>query len=122
MDNNELKHYGVLGMKWGIRKDRGTSASRRRAKEKAKTKGWSKDAKEVHRIKSKKIPTLTNKELKAANERINLESKYRSLNRSNIAKGVALVVTANLAYTNFVTFYDNSSKLISIGKRFIDKG
>ena len=48
MDNNELKHYGVLGMKWGIRKDRGSSAARR----KAKTRGWSKDAKEVHRIKN----------------------------------------------------------------------
>lgn len=24
MDSNELKHYGVLGMKWGVRKDRKT--------------------------------------------------------------------------------------------------
>ena len=118
MDNNELKHYGVLGMKWGIRKDRSSSAARR----KAKTRGWSKDAKEVHRIKGKKVSALTNAELKKANERMNLERNYRNLNRSKIAKGLAFVVTANLAYTNFSTFYNNSSKLISIGKKVVKRG
>jgi len=29
-----LKHYGVLGMKWGVRKDRGTSTSKRTTKTK----------------------------------------------------------------------------------------
>ena len=32
MDNNELLHYGVLGMKWGVRKNRGSSKSSGRAK------------------------------------------------------------------------------------------
>lgn len=32
--NRELKHYGVLGMKWGVRKDRKKSTSRRTAKTK----------------------------------------------------------------------------------------
>lgn len=32
--NNELRHYGVLGMKWGVRKDRRTSTSKRTTKTK----------------------------------------------------------------------------------------
>ena len=118
MDNNELKHYGVLGMKWGIRKDRGSSAARR----KAKTRGWSKDAKEVHRIKNKKVSTLTNAELRKANERINLENNYKNLNKSQISKGLAFVATVTAASTSALTFYNNSSKLISAGKKVIKKG
>jgi len=34
MNNNELKHYGVLGMKWGVRKDRRRSTSKRTPKTK----------------------------------------------------------------------------------------
>ena len=34
MNNNELKHYGVLGMKWGVRKDRRRSTSKRTLKTK----------------------------------------------------------------------------------------
>ena len=29
MENNELYHYGILGMKWGVRKDRGGDSSKR---------------------------------------------------------------------------------------------
>lgn len=40
MDNNELQHYGVKGMKWGIRKDRpasgGLSSFKRKTKKKQK--------------------------------------------------------------------------------------
>lgn len=34
MNNNELAHYGVLGMKWGIRKERSKSAQKRARKKK----------------------------------------------------------------------------------------
>ena len=34
---DELKHYGVKGMKWGVRKDRETKAQRQRSREERKT-------------------------------------------------------------------------------------
>ena len=34
---DELKHHGVKGMKWGVRKDRETKAQRRRSREERKT-------------------------------------------------------------------------------------
>ena len=40
---NELTHYGVLGMKWGVRKDRVTSLQNR-SMEIKKTKGVTNDA------------------------------------------------------------------------------
>lgn len=35
--NNELKHYGVLGMKWGVRKDRSATSSKTKKTRKKKT-------------------------------------------------------------------------------------
>lgn len=113
--NNELKHYGVLGMKWGVRKDRSSSAARR----KAKTRGWSKDAKEVNRIKSKKVSTLTNAELRKANDRMNLERTYKSLNRTKMEKGLAFVSTLAVTSSSIITLHNNSAKLVSNGKKFV---
>jgi hypothetical protein len=57
----ELKHYGVKGMKWGVRRDRAKTA--RKSKSKA--------------------PSLSDKELKAAVARMNLEQQYDRLSGNN---------------------------------------
>ena len=50
MESNALMHYGVLGMKWGVRKDRSSGSSRKRGKS-----SWSDDAREARAIKKKKV-------------------------------------------------------------------
>ena len=116
---NDLKHFGILGMKWGVR--RGRNVSSRFGKNKNQTKGWSKDAKEAGRLKQKKVSQLTNTELKTLNTRMSLENNYRSLNKSNVSKGLAYVATASAMTGTLVGFYNNSSALINVGKKILNK-
>lgn len=88
-----LRHYGVLGMRWGVRKDRktgvrkgtptkGTSAAKRKA---------SPDHTRARNISKKRVSQMSNKELRDYNERARLEQEYRrvtSRGRSRTAKSL----------------------------------
>ena len=89
MDNNELYHHGVLGMKWGVRRSPGQLGSRRKAKKLAKqrkenlakarkTKAERKEAMAKGKIKPK---DMTDAELKKNIERLKLEKEYMSLKK-----------------------------------------
>lgn len=115
---NELKHFGILGMKWGVR--RGRNVSSRFGKRKS-TKGWSDDAKEANKLKKKSVSQLSNSELKKINERMNLEKNYKSLSKRDVSKGWAYVATASAMTGTVVGLYNNSSTLINIGKKVVGK-
>ena len=84
MDNNELKHYGVLGMKWGTRRSQKQLA---RIGNKAKKKGWSEDAESAAKIKTKKLKQMSNADLKKINERMRLENEYKNLKKQQKSAG-----------------------------------
>jgi hypothetical protein len=69
MPSNELRHYGVPGMKWGVRKARGSDVKP------------STDRKAVDAIRKKPVPAMSNKQLKTANSRLQLEKTYSELTR-----------------------------------------
>lgn len=77
-----LYHYGVLGMKWGVRK--GSKSSARSANE-------SKDYKTSRKLKGKKISEMSNDELRTLNSRMQLERQYKDLNPSSTSKGRKIV-------------------------------
>ena len=118
MTENELYHFGVKGMKWGVRKSRSSSCSSK--KKRAKTDGWSDDAKEAYRIKQKKVNQMSNAELKKLNERRNLERNYQQLNPNTIKKGIAIAGTTAAALGTMAALYNNGNQIISIGKKIVD--
>lgn len=90
--NSELYHHGIKGMKWGIRRYQNkdgslTSAGRKR--------NMSEDHKVAHDLKKRKLSSLSNKELKTVNERMNLEANYKDLkNNRNASIGKKFVEKA----------------------------
>ena len=104
MDNNYLQHYGVKGMKWGVRKARRSS-----------------DSAEVKQIRKKKVSQMSNAELRKANERIRLEQEYKRLNPNAIKKGIAVAATVAGAMGTVVALQTNGSKIINAGKKAFNK-
>ena len=86
VNQNELYHYGVLGMKWGVRKDRSASGSGNRhisnktADEKKKN-AMKKD------VKNRRI--LSDEVLRKKVERIKMEKQLKELTESEISPGKA---------------------------------
>lgn len=76
-DTDYFAHYGVKGMKWGIRKDRERRPSRK-AKEQARRSPERQAIDTIRRTK-KKARYMTDTELKQAINRLNLESQYNRL-------------------------------------------
>lgn len=88
MSNEELlKHYGILGMKWGVRR---TPEQLERARGK---KEISADEKEKLNRKEavSKRRTLSDADLKKKIERIKMEKELKSLTEEDIAPGKKIV-------------------------------
>lgn len=98
MYNNELYHYGVLGMKWGVRKDRGSSNSGRvsKAANAARSRIQVKRAARIQRRHDKAMSRrssarytyrnrhlLSDDELRYRLNRLNMEKQLKDLSKSN---------------------------------------
>lgn len=121
MDNNELMHYGVLGMKWGVRKSRSTSGKRSglfKKKTKASTKPQT--------SKKKSVKDMSDDELRKAINRLEMEKRYKDLSPKQVSKGKqfvndfmskSIVPAVNEASKNLARDY-----LMKIGKKKLGLG
>ena len=105
---NELYHYGVKGMKWGVRRTPAqlghkTSSTKKKKtgviaktakkissdhkkKEKAKAKAKA-SIKKNNEIKKKNVSEMSDEELRKAVQRLQLEKQYRDLNPRTVSAG-----------------------------------
>lgn len=118
--NNELYHWGIKGMKWGVRRYQNSDGSYTavgKKRRKPRTDGWSDDAKEAGQLKKKKLNQMSNAELQKLNKRQELENKYRQNNKNSIAKGIAIVGVTAAALGTLNNLYINGDNVIKNGKK-----
>ena len=108
MDNDELMHYGVPGMKWGVRRTPaqlgrkkssssrfllGKKKSKPKAKAETKVKTKSEATKEETAPKKKSVKEMSDEELNSAINRMRLEQTYTSLSPQKVSMGKKIAKT-----------------------------
>lgn len=106
--NDYIAHYGIPGMKWGVRryqnKDRSyTAEGKKRYGDPAK---WSDDYKESQKLSKKHVNEMMNDELERLNKRQSMAREYQRNNPTNskLKKGIKYTATAVAAYLILLRF------------------
>lgn len=107
-----LAHYGVLGMKWGVRKDKTKGGLRKR-----KSTPVHDDYRKAHSGKS--VKSMSDSELRSVNNRLQMERQYSELTRKT-SKGKK-VVNALIKTAGTIAAAEGAYKTYNrIGKQAVD--
>ena len=89
----ELKHHGIKGMKWGVRR---TEEELARARSHVNnTKSLSRSTTKLRRTAEMEDPSkMSDEELRQKVQRMNLEKQYKDLSTSQVNKGEAITMAA----------------------------
>lgn len=97
-NNNELIHFGIMGMKWGVRNNKGTPVAKSRNSE---------DHITAKILKKKPLNEMSNADLQALTKRLQLEQQYKTLTKqsSSFTKSHDFVKEALAVGTTVASLY-----------------
>lgn len=108
-----LEHHGVKGQKWGIRNKRPTARA-------------SSDAKKAAELRGRPVHSMTNKQLKTLNERMNLEQNYARMStqhrKSGKKRAEEILGTVGVGVTAYNLYNSPAGKAsVALGKKVASK-
>ena len=124
MQTNELYHFGIKGMKWGVRRFQNKDGTRTTAG-KSRRKEYSSDY--IESRAKKDIRSMSNEELKKRINRYQLENQYRNLEPSVYNKGMTMAkkILATVGVVGGLYAIKSNAALKSAlgsGKSFFESG
>lgn len=116
---NDMYHYGVLGMKWGIRRARKNTASSNSSRKSQVEENVNDDYKRAHSKKS--VKQMSDKELREKLNRLQMEQQYSKLSGNDVSKGqdyvnklIKVGTTVATVTSTALTIYNNANKIKEI--------
>ena len=91
MLDDELYHYGVKGMRWGVRKNAGAKGFYKQNKAEYRAEKTKKFEKKFDYSTDYRMKNISNGDLQAKVIRLNLEKQYKDLTHDELYKGQRFV-------------------------------
>ena len=120
MTDDFFEHFGVKGMKWGVRRD-SIRKGRRSGKNNEPV---SEDKKQATNYRKRSVDSLSNSELRRLNERLQLERQYSQLTKTpNIAqRGLTFIENAAFVVRKANDIYNLiNSPVVALGRKAVTR-
>lgn len=113
-----LQHYGILGMKWGVRRYQNADGSYTSlGKRRRRSDGYSEDYKTAHTKRDTR--TMSNGELKKVNERLQLEKNHKQLKQKASTKLIAGIATGAITSIATAALVKHGNDIVAAGSSWL---